>query len=301
MPERFHAMTRRNVLDRVLSRASTPRARLRAGTGQGQRGAAARGQRGRGRNTWSSTRADHGWELRFIEFMPLERAAAGTPVAVVSGEEVRRTDRRGAGPSSPTRIGSTRTRRRRATSFKSTVAGRIGFIDSVTRTVLRRLQPSAADLGRQVPRLSLRSGARGRPAKTPTARGRDRRAAGRAMMRHRAVRWAKGAVGRWRSWSVAQAAPARAHDAPDRRVGSGTHSGLRAMMLAIARSRAAVPRRIVQLARRLQDFPVGEGALQLSVLEQVVGVPGPAQPGLVDGVGLVDHHAAGDQPRRGCP
>jgi cyclic pyranopterin phosphate synthase len=71
-----------------------------------------------------------GWELRFIEFMPLENGATWDPSRIVSGEQVRRRIERRwpiePDPDADPRAPATRYRFRDA-------RGTLGFIDSVSR------------------------------------------------------------------------------------------------------------------------------------------------------------------------
>jgi cyclic pyranopterin phosphate synthase len=72
----------------------------------------------------------HGWELRFIEFMPLENGGSWNPSRVVSGEEVRRRVDR-LWPIEPDPHGDPHAP---ATSYDFVDgSGSIAFIDSVTR------------------------------------------------------------------------------------------------------------------------------------------------------------------------
>ena len=127
-PERFQAMTRKDLLARVLDGIAAAVAAglqpvkvntvLMRGVNENETEALARHAR------------DHGWELRFIEFMPVENGGGWDPSQVVPGEETRRRihrlwpierDVRGDVRSPATRY------------LYRDGKGAVGFIDSVTR------------------------------------------------------------------------------------------------------------------------------------------------------------------------
>jgi cyclic pyranopterin phosphate synthase len=131
--ERFLEITRRDVLDRVL-------AGVRAATAAGLRPIKVNAVLLRGRNDDEAESLveharEHGWELRFIEFMPLENGRVWDLSRVVSGSELReRIHARwplesapGGDPHAP------------ATRFRFIDgAGAVGFINSVTEPFCSR-------------------------------------------------------------------------------------------------------------------------------------------------------------------
>ncbi len=127
-PERFARLTRRNVLDRALrgleAAAAAGLAPIKINT------VLVRGYNEDEVERLTESAREHGWELRFIEFMPLENDGSWNLGRVVSGDEVRRriearwplTPDPAADPSAPARRWLFRDGR-----------GAVGFIDSVTR------------------------------------------------------------------------------------------------------------------------------------------------------------------------
>jgi len=88
LPERFERMTRRGLVDRVL-------AGLEAASAAGLAPVKVNTVILRGLNedeveTFALRARAEGWEVRFIEFMPLENGGTWDPDRVVSGEEIRR-------------------------------------------------------------------------------------------------------------------------------------------------------------------------------------------------------------------
>ena len=124
---------------------------------------------------------EHGLELRFIEFMPLDGDGGGTPTR---SSPARKSSRSSPTPSARwSRSGAT-DRRAPATEYRFADGGPpIGVIRSVTRAVLRPLRPAAADRRRPSAKLPLLDRGVGRPG--PAASRRHRRATGRADPRSR--------------------------------------------------------------------------------------------------------------------
>jgi cyclic pyranopterin phosphate synthase len=126
--ERFHALTRRDVLPQVLRGLA---AASEAGLAPVKVNAVLlRGVNDDEAETLVEHAREHGWELRFIECMPLSNGQKWNPDQVVSGKELReRIHRRwpieadsGSDPHAP------------ATRYRfGDGRGRIGFIDSVTQ------------------------------------------------------------------------------------------------------------------------------------------------------------------------
>ncbi len=127
-PERFERLTRRRKLERVLEGlAAAARAKLgpiKLNT------VLVRGVNDGEVETLVERAREQGWELRFIEFMPLDNDRSWNLSRVVSGSEVRRRIERRwpleAAPSGDPGAPATRFRFRDG-------AGAVGFIDSVTR------------------------------------------------------------------------------------------------------------------------------------------------------------------------
>ena len=113
------------------------------------------------------------FQVRFIEFMPLDADRAWTPESVLAGEELRGMiealhplEELPREPSATARV------------FRfADGRGEVGFVNPVTRTVLRRMQPGAPDLRGQAADLPLLDPG-DRPARA-AARRRERRRAGR--------------------------------------------------------------------------------------------------------------------------
>ena len=86
--DRFHEITRRDALPQVL-RGLEAIAAYRAGAAdQGQRGRDARLHRGRGLRFCELARSTD-YQVRFIEFMPLDGDRAWSPDQVLTGDEIR--------------------------------------------------------------------------------------------------------------------------------------------------------------------------------------------------------------------
>jgi cyclic pyranopterin phosphate synthase len=127
-PERFAKLSRRDALDRVLRGIETAR---HYGLSPVKVNAVLlRGSNADEIETLTEHAREHDWELRFIEFMPLENDRSWSLSRVVTGEEVRRRidarwplapDGEGADPHAP----ATRWRFRDG-------RGAVGFINSVT-------------------------------------------------------------------------------------------------------------------------------------------------------------------------
>ena len=126
-PERFRALTRRDGLDRVLRGLATAH-------DVGLRPVKINTVLLRGINddeitSLAATARDSGWELRFIEFMPLANGGTWDPSRVVSGPEVRRRIE----SRWPLREDPDGDPRAPATRFRFVDgAGTVGFINSVT-------------------------------------------------------------------------------------------------------------------------------------------------------------------------
>ncbi len=106
---------------------------------------------------------EHGFELRFIEFMPLDADGGWDNEQVLAGDEIRDMIQRGIGPLEPVE-GSDPSQP--ATDYRFVDGGRDRrFHQSRDAALLRRLQSTAAD-GRgaspQLPVLDRRNGTRGR-------------------------------------------------------------------------------------------------------------------------------------------
>ena len=146
------------------------------------------------------------YEVRFIEFMPLDADRTWSADKVLPNEEIRRLIHAvyPLEPSAATRHGTSR-RWRFADG-----QGEIGFISPVSRAVLRRLQPHPPDRRRDAAHLPVLA-QRDRPARA-AARRRDRR---RARADHPRRRLAQGAQA---PHQRAGLRPAGALDVADRRV-----------------------------------------------------------------------------------
>ena len=127
-PERYTELTRRNCLDRVLRGID---AAVEAGlTPIKVNTVLLRGVNDDEVEQLVGHARAHGWELRFIEFMPLENGGTWNPSRVVSGEEVRRRVDR-LWPIEPDPFADPHAP---ATRFDFVDgSGSIAFIDSVTR------------------------------------------------------------------------------------------------------------------------------------------------------------------------
>ena len=102
------------------------------------------------------------YQVRFIEFMPLDADQAWTPDSVLSGEEIR-----GLIDATYPLVELEREPSATARVYRFADGdGEIGFINPVSRAVLRRLQPDPPDR-------------RGQAADLPVQRPRDRPAASR--------------------------------------------------------------------------------------------------------------------------
>jgi cyclic pyranopterin phosphate synthase len=127
VPERFRALTKRDGLDRVLRGLERSRELgldpVKINT------VLLRGINDDEVMSLVSTAREHGWELRFIEFMPLENGGTWDLSRVVTGEEVIRTveARWPLGPDPDADPNAPATRFRFADG-----RGAIGFINSVT-------------------------------------------------------------------------------------------------------------------------------------------------------------------------
>jgi cyclic pyranopterin phosphate synthase len=127
VPERYFALTRRDVLARVLRGIAAARAAgmapLKVNT------VLLRGVNDDEVESLVGHAREHGWELRFIEFMPLENGASWDPARVVAGAEVRRRIER----SWPIDPDPARDPHAPATRWLFRDGrGAVGFIDSVT-------------------------------------------------------------------------------------------------------------------------------------------------------------------------
>ena len=118
------------------------------------------------------------YQVRFIEFMPLDADRAWTPDQVLTGEEIRAHDRaRSIRSRSVPREPSATARVYRFADGR----GEIGFINPVSRAVLRRLQPPPPDRRGQAAHLPLLA-PRDRPAR-PAARRRRATRSSSAIIR----------------------------------------------------------------------------------------------------------------------
>ena len=179
---------------------------------------------------------EHPYEVRFIEFMPLDADHAWTPDSVLSGDEIRAIIEQQSGRWS--RCSASRTPPRASTA-SPTAAARIGFINPVSEpfcgdcnrirlTADGRLRTCLFSLNETDLRGPLRAGRRRRRARADRARG--GLAQGAQAPRQRAgLRPAAADDERHRRLSAAAAhddherEPARAvrvHDRPGRRVAS---------------------------------------------------------------------------------
>jgi len=127
-PELFHELTRRNMLERVL-------AGLDAATAAGLAPLKINTVLVRGTNdgeleSLAERAREHGWELRFIEFMPLANGGTWDDSRVVTGDEVRRRIGRlwPIEPDPQTDPHAPAVRYRYLDG-----RGRLGFVDSVSR------------------------------------------------------------------------------------------------------------------------------------------------------------------------
>jgi cyclic pyranopterin phosphate synthase len=135
-PDRFRALTRRAGLDRVLAGLD---AAVRHGLGPVKVNTVLlRGVNDDEIEPFVEQARDRGWEVRFIEFMPLENGDRWNRERVVTGEEVRRRIA-ARWPIDPDPEEDPRAPARRF-RFRDG-GGRLGFIDSVTR-------PFCGDCGR---------------------------------------------------------------------------------------------------------------------------------------------------------
>ena len=127
MPERFERMTRRPLLEKVLAGLS---AAAEAGlTPIKVNTVVVRGLNEDEIETFVAHAREQGWELRFIEFMPLENGETWSMDRVVRGEEIRRRIHAAwpleAEPSGEPNAPATRFRFRDC-------KGAVGFINSVS-------------------------------------------------------------------------------------------------------------------------------------------------------------------------
>ena len=108
------------------------------------------------------------YQVRFIEFMPLDADRAWSEDRVLPGDEIRDDDR----PRLPAGAGAARAARdRRASTASATASGEIGFINPVSEPFCARLQPDPADRRGQAAHLPVQH-ARDRPARRPCATAR---------------------------------------------------------------------------------------------------------------------------------
>ena len=122
-------MTRRDALPRVLRGLEALAALPRGAPDQGQRRRDARLHRGRGAARSRAFAREHPYEVRFIEFMPLDADHAWTPDSVLTGDEIRARSSSACTRSSPSRASRTPPR---ASTASPTAAGTIGFINPVS-------------------------------------------------------------------------------------------------------------------------------------------------------------------------
>ncbi len=172
---RFFEITRRDALDRVLAGPRRDRrlprrcARSRSTRCRCPASAATTSLR------FCDLARERGFQVRFIEFMPLDGDRAWRAEDVLTGAEVRAMIEevhplveRPREPHATARVYGFADGR-----------GEIGFINPVSRTVLRRLQPAAPDRRREAPHLPLLPARDG--SARPAARGRRRCGAGRIV------------------------------------------------------------------------------------------------------------------------
>jgi len=127
-PERYRELTRRDVLERILAGLE---AAVTAGLGPIKVNTLLlRGVNDDELEQFVGHAREHGWEVRFIEFMPLENGETWEPSRVVSGAEVRRRIHR-QWPIEPDPEASPHAPATRYV-FRDG-KGAVGFIDSVTR------------------------------------------------------------------------------------------------------------------------------------------------------------------------
>lgn len=126
--ERFATMTRRDELNRALAGIAAAR---RAGFAPVKVNAVVlRDLNDDEIEAFVAHGREHGWEVRFIEFMPLENGATWDPARVVSGREVRERIH-ARWPLVPDPLSDPHAPARRW--LFSDGRGAVGFIDSVTR------------------------------------------------------------------------------------------------------------------------------------------------------------------------
>jgi cyclic pyranopterin phosphate synthase len=135
--ERFHEMTRRDALDRVL--AGLHHLAAQPGVGPVKVNAVAiRGFTEREVVPFAQFAREHPYEVRFIEFMPLDADHAWEPDSVLTGKEVRALIEERVGPLVP----ETREAHATARTFRfADGKGRMGFINPVS-------EPFCADCNR---------------------------------------------------------------------------------------------------------------------------------------------------------
>jgi cyclic pyranopterin phosphate synthase len=127
-PERYRELTRRDVLERILAGLG---ASVAAGLGPVKVNTLLlRGVNDDEVEQFVGHAREHGWEVRFIEFMPLENGETWEPSRVVSGAEVRRRIHR-QWPIEPDPRASPHDPATRYV-FRDG-KGTVGFIDSVTQ------------------------------------------------------------------------------------------------------------------------------------------------------------------------
>ena len=147
------------------------------------------------------------YQVRFIEFMPLDADHAWSEDRVLTGAEIRAMID-AVYPLEPLAARAARDRARSTAS--ATASGEIGFVNPVSEPFCARLQPHPPDRRGQAAHLPLQP-ARDRPARAAARRRRRRRARGDDPRRG----LAQGAQApRLR----ARLPPAAAHDEPDRRL-----------------------------------------------------------------------------------